>query len=116
VTPFWAAITSSNPPVVLPGFAHLNRHIRHHHALGGIEDDQRASPTASPERAPEQPVAEPPADGHVEPAVLSTELLLALPASDSSRTPLTAPPHARTDCTRATDRTLPKPLAAGICP
>ena len=27
----------------------------------------------------------------------------------------TAPPHAITDCTRATERALPYPLAAGIC-
>ena len=37
------------------------------------------------------------------------------PACDSSRSPRTAPPQAITDCTRATERALPNPLAAGIC-
>ena len=37
------------------------------------------------------------------------------PARDSSRSPPTVPPQAITDCTRATERALPKPLAAGIC-
>jgi len=36
-------------------------------------------------------------------------------AGDSSRTPRAVPPQASTDCTAATERALPKPLAAGIC-
>src|SRR6516165_8966329 len=37
------------------------------------------------------------------------------PAGDSSRTPRAVPPQASTDCTTATERALPKPLADRIC-
>ena len=112
-------MTSPSAAVVVGRLPHLVGHVGDDAAGVGVDHDERAAPAAPAQRGAEQPVAEAPPDRRCRGRGRRRRTAPRGPSSqaagDSTRTPSTVPPQASTDCTRATERALPKPLAAGTC-